>query len=102
VIGGGARGLPWMQIIADVTGRKVETVADPLEAGAIGIALTAAVGLGIYPDFESLKKIVHVEREFVPQTSNSETYNTLYKGYKGLYTSLRGLYREINEERLSK
>jgi xylulokinase len=102
VIGGGARGLPWMQIIADVTGRRVETVADPLEAGAVGIALTAAVGLGIYPDFESLKKIVHVEREFIPQDSNSETYNTLYKGYKGLYTSLRGLYREINEERLSK
>ncbi|MBC7261512.1 MAG: hypothetical protein H5T63_05820, partial [Chloroflexi bacterium] len=47
IIGGGARGKPWMQIIADVTGRRVETVANPQEAGAVGAALTAAVGLGL-------------------------------------------------------
>jgi len=57
----------------------VETVADPLEAGAVGIALTAAVGLGIYPDFEALKKIVPVGREFEPQASNAECYNDLYR-----------------------
>ncbi|RLC61075.1 MAG: hypothetical protein DRI48_11165, partial [Chloroflexi bacterium] len=34
VVGGGARGAPWMQIVADVTGRRVETVARPQEAGA--------------------------------------------------------------------
>jgi len=102
LIGGGVRGRPWMQIISDVTGRRVETVADPLEAGAVGIALTAAVGLGIYPDFESLKKIVRVEREFEPQTSNAECYDDLYRTYKRLYSSLRGLYRQVNDERLSK
>ena len=91
-----------MQIISDVTGRRVETVADPLEAGAVGIALTAAVGLGVYPDFESLKKIVLVGREFEPQASNAECYDDLYRAYKRLYSSLRGLYREVNEERLSK
>jgi xylulokinase len=102
LIGGGVKGQPWMQIIADVTGRRVETVADPLEAGAVGIALTAGVGLGVYPDFESLKKIIGVGREFEPQSSNAECYNDLYRAYKGIYRSLRGLYKEVNEERLGK
>jgi xylulokinase len=99
VIGGGARGVPWMQIIADVSGRRVETVAQPQEAGAVGAALTAAVGLGLYPDFEALKGIVRVEREFEPQPSNAETYDHLYGAYKRIYSSLRSLYREVNEVR---
>jgi len=99
VIGGGARGAPWMQIIADVTGRRVESVAHPQAAGAAGIALTAAVGLGLYPDFSSLKKIVRVEREFAPQAGSAECYDGLYHAYRKLYGCLRHLYREVNEER---
>jgi len=99
VIGGGARGAPWMQIIADVTGRRVETVAQPQEAGAVGAALTAAIGLGLYPDFESLRDIVRVEREFEPQACNAEVYDVLYRAYHRIYTCLRSLYREVNEVR---
>ena len=46
-IGGGAKSAAWMQMLADVTHRRIETVPDPKEAGAIGAALVAAVGLGI-------------------------------------------------------
>ena len=99
VIGGGARGKPWMQIIADVTGRRVETVANPQEAGAVGAALTAAVGLGLYSNFEELRKVVQVEQEFEPQAANAEVYGILYRAYQRLYHSLRGLYREVNEVR---
>lgn len=99
IIGGGARGKPWMQIIADVTGRRVETVANPQEAGAVGAALTAAVGLGLYPDFESLKKVVCMEHECEPQSDNAETYAVLYQAYQRLYTSLRRLYRDVNKVR---
>ena len=99
VIGGGARGTPWMQIIADVTGRRVETVANPQEAGAVGAALTAAVGLGLYPDFEALGKVVRVEREFEPQACNAEVYDCLYRVYRRIYGCLRELYHEVNEIR---
>lgn len=99
IIGGGARGEPWMQIIADVTGRRVETVANPQEAGAVGIALTAAVGLGLYPSFESLRDVIQVERQFEPQPANAEVYRVLYGAYRRLYSSLRDLYRDVNEVR---
>jgi len=102
LIGGGARGAPWMQIIADVTGRRVESVAHPLEAGAVGIALTTAVGLGLHPDFEALKNIVRVEHEFEPQATNADCYESLYRVYKRLYDCLHDLYREVNRERFMK
>jgi sugar (pentulose or hexulose) kinase len=70
-----------------------------VEAGAVGIALTAATGLGLYPDFESLRGIVRVERRFEPQACNAECYADLYRAYRKLYGRLRGLYREVNEER---
>ena len=102
VIGGGARGAPWMQIIADVTGRRVETVAQPQEAGAVGNALTAAIGLGLYTNFEALKAVIQVEREFDPQSANAEVYDLLYRAYRRIYRDLRGLYREINTVRFQR
>ncbi len=99
VVGGGARGGPWMQIIADVTGRKVEVVANPMEAGAVGAALTAAVGLGMYPDFMALKKVISVEREFEPQAQNAGVYDEQYHVYRRLYECLRELYHTTNEKR---
>ena len=102
VVGGGARGAPWMQIIADVTGRQVEAVAQPQEAGAVGMALTAAVGLGLYPDFAALRNVVHVARVFEPQAANAEVYAVLYQTYRRLYQRLKGLYRDVNEVRFSK
>lgn len=99
VIGGGALGHPWMQIIADVTGKTIEPVCNPQEAGAVGVAMAAAVGLGVYPDFESLKKVVKVEYSFKPQINNSQIYDHLYRSYKELYADLKGFYKRLNKQR---
>ncbi len=100
VIGGGAKGKPWMQILADITHRKIETVCDPQEAGAVGAALVAAVGMGLYPDFESLRKVVKVDSIYEPQPGNSEIYDSLYHHYQQIYRNLRGFYRNLNKTRL--
>jgi sugar (pentulose or hexulose) kinase len=77
----------------------VETVVSPQEAGAVGAALTAAVGLGLYPDFAALKNVVRVEREFEPQAHNADVYDCLYRAYQRIYGCLRDLYREVNQVR---
>jgi xylulokinase len=102
VIGGGAKGKPWMQILADITHRKIETVCEPQEAGAVGAALVAAVGMGIYPDFESLRKVVKVDTVYEPQSGNYEIYDSQYHYYQQVYRSLRGLYRKLNKARLER
>jgi xylulokinase len=100
VIGGGAKGDPWLQIIADVTGKQVEKVANPQEAGAVGAALIAAVGLGIYPDFQALKKVIQVTRTFDPRAENAEIYDELFDAYKKVYDALKGIHRQLNQEHL--
>lgn len=99
VIGGGALGHPWMQIIADITGKNIEPVRNCQEAGAVGVAMAAAVGLGIYPDFESLKKVVGVEYTFKPQPKNREIYDFLFSSFKELYPCLKNFYERLNRRR---
>jgi xylulokinase len=101
VIGGGALGHPWMQIIADVTGKRIAPVKNPQEAGAVGAAMTAAVGLGIYKDFDSLKKVVAVEKVFEPQVQNRDVYDFLYTSYKDIYGNLKQFYKNLNKQRCS-
>jgi xylulokinase len=99
IIGGGALGHPWMQILADVTGKKIETVRNTQEAGAVGVAMAAAVGLGIYKDFNTLKKVVTVDKVFVPREQNREVYDFLYCSYKDLYKNLGKFYLKLNKQR---
>jgi xylulokinase len=96
-IGGGAKGATWMQMLADVTHRRIETVHDPKEAGAVGAALVAAVGLGIYPGFEALESVPKVERTLEPQPENSTVYDQLFDCFRESYSQLRPLYRKMNE-----
>jgi xylulokinase len=99
LIGGGAKSEPWMQILADVTQRKVETVVNPQEAGAVGAALVAAVGLGIYPSFDILKDVVKVDKVFQPQAENRQIYDSLFQSYREAYGSLRHFYKRLNANR---
>jgi len=96
-IGGGAKSAAWMQILADVTHRRIETVPDPKEAGAVGAALVAAVGLGIYPSFEALESVTRVERTFEPRQENFKTYDEMFECFRESYGRLRPLYKKMNE-----
>ena len=95
-IGGGARNDPWVQIIADVTGKRIERVAPVWESVAIGAALIAAVGLGAYPDLASTHTAVRVENTFIPRGGSSEQYERLFAAYKQTYRALRPIYRQLN------
>ena len=96
IIGGGAMDRAWMQIIADVTNKKIQVVNEPKMAGAMGGAMCAAVGLGIYKDFFAVSQLVKVEAEYVPKEANSQVYNKLFKTYKRIYYSLKSTYEEVN------
>jgi xylulokinase len=96
VLGGGAQGKPWLRIIADVTGRRLEVLPDPRQRLAVGAALVAAVGQGIYPSFESLKSCFPVESVVEPDPAPGLVYDRLYRAYQESYRSLKGLYRQLN------
>jgi len=100
-IGGGSLNKNWMQTIADITQRKITTTNHPTLAGAIGAAMCAFVGSGLFPDFESVKKIVKPVHTFEPDSQNQSIYNELFENYKDVYRSLKGTYQRANLKRFN-
>lgn len=92
-IGGGSVSPVWTQIIADVTGRRLHVVAHPLEAGAIGAALTVAVGLGVYPDMDAVDELIEVRHTVDPHDTERPVYERTYGAYRRVQEALAPLYR---------
>ena len=80
-VGGGAQSDQWAQILADVTQRKIEVVASPQNVGALGAAITVAIGLGL-TNFENAKEMVEVEKTFDPIGTNRAVYNRQFEIFK--------------------
>jgi xylulokinase len=89
VIGGGAKSSFWLQLLADVTGVKLLQVEGPLDACARGAAMTAAVGLGYYNDFQEVEKIIRLTgAEFTPDPQKREIYDAAYANFRFIYQPL--------------
>jgi len=96
IVGGGTRSDSWMQIIADITNRKIETTSNPKLAGSIGAAMCAFIGLGILNGFDEVKKIVKPVKVFIPNPENAGKYSHYFNLYKGIYKKNKNLYQQIN------
>ncbi|NLI69255.1 MAG: carbohydrate kinase [Firmicutes bacterium] len=96
-VGGGALSDVTCQILADVLGRKVETVDSPQNVGTVGAAVVIAVGLGVFSSFEEAKKHIPVTRTFHPDSGNKEIYDRNYAVFKNLYNSNRKNFKLLNE-----
>jgi xylulokinase len=96
VVGGGASGKPWVQILADVSGRTVEVISHRGVAGAFGAALIGGVGIGLFPTIEATKARVEVESVVRPNPENQARYSGLYRSFRDLYPALRRVFRDLN------
>jgi len=94
--GGGALSEVWLQIYADVLGKRIRQVQSPQEAGSRGAALMALVGLGIYNDFDSVAELVPLGRELEPGDEHRAIYDELYGCFKQLYEQLVLVYGRLN------
>jgi sugar (pentulose or hexulose) kinase len=96
VSGGGSQSDAAMQLTADIFGLPT---ARPhvYETSALGAAIDAAVGLGLYPDFDSaIDAMTRVGRVFQPIAENQRIYQRLYSQvYRKMYARLQPMYREI-------
>jgi xylulokinase len=87
--GGGARSNTWSQIKADIYRKPVSTLAES-EGGAIGSAILAGVGAGVFADVQSgARPFVKVNQVFEPDPSNRARYDYLYLLFKELHDVLQ-------------
>jgi len=83
--GGASKGALWSQTLADVTGKKVK-VPVVKEATALGCAMAAGVGAGIYHDMsQAAKELVVWEKEYTPNMDYHDKYKEIRKLWKKAY-----------------
>jgi xylulokinase len=95
VVGGGSQSDAWVQTCADIFGgaftRPVIT-----EAGALGAAILAGVGAGIFDSYaQGVAAMVKLERTFEPDLHQHERYQGRYAHYKRLWPLMAGYLRDL-------
>ncbi len=82
-IGGGSKSKLWLQIKADITGKKVKTLKNK-ETGCLGTAIYAGYGSGIYASVNSaVEKLVEAKSITLPQ-AKKEDADEVYDRYLAL------------------
>ena len=92
--GGAAKSFLWPQILADVLGIPVD-VPIVKEATALGTAIMAGKGIGLYTDIKkAVNTLVKIEKTFLPDKENHEVYDKAYQNWKAAYPPLLRLSDE--------
>jgi xylulokinase len=97
-IGGGARSGLWCQVFADVLGRTIEQVADPLNANARGAGMLAAVAVGDLT-FDQVPDQVRVAQSYQPDPEAEELHAESFREFVGLYRRNRRAHARLNRDR---
>jgi autoinducer 2 (AI-2) kinase len=85
--GGAAKSPLWCQILSDVLGLPVK-VPVVKEATALGTAIMAGYGAGIYEDVaQTAKRLVAWETRYEPDSDNHALYTQLYNTWKEVYAA---------------
>jgi autoinducer 2 (AI-2) kinase len=83
--GGASKGTLWCQILADVSGCKIK-VPKVTEATALGAAMAAGVGAGIYRNLiEVSELLVKWDKEYFPDMKNFSKYADIREQWKDIY-----------------
>jgi autoinducer-2 kinase len=89
--GGAAKGRLWPQIVADVLGVEIR-VPEVKESTALGAAIYAGIGAGIYDDLaEVVGRLVRFERTFTPDSADRDAYQGHFERWTKLYPRMLDL-----------
>jgi autoinducer 2 (AI-2) kinase len=92
--GGASKGFLWPRILADVLGVKVR-VPVVRESTALGAAICAGVGVGIFPNLrDTAKRLVKWERTFEPSEDSHLEYVKLYAQWAKVYRRMLNIVEE--------
>ena len=93
--GGGGTSPLWRQMLADLYGCQGKTTQNK-EGPALGVALLAAVGAGIYKSVpEACRAVIKPEKIQEPIAENSAEYEKVYAMYRKLYPAMKQSFAEL-------
>ena len=92
ICGGGAKSPLWKKIIANVMNLKVDVLENE-EGPALGGAMLAAVGCGVYENVEAAAaKMVKVVDTVEPEAELVAKYEERYQKFRQLYPTMKTLF----------
>ena len=94
VSGGFVHSEEWLQVLADVFGKKV-CLINTADASATGAAFVAMKELGMISDYQQLKP--KEITEFLPDAKNMAVYRQSFLKYRKLYDAVAGLMTPESE-----
>ena len=91
IIGGGAKGELWRQIVADTLGLELQKVK--VDDSSFGSAMLAAVGMGWFDSFaQAAESCIEIESVSRPNPEHQAIYNKLFVRYKQIHDTLAPIY----------
>jgi gluconokinase len=88
--GGFTRSAAWLQMVADIFGKKVH-VTGLADASAIGAAMTGMYACGLISDLGAAASLVTVVQTYEPNTALQSVYQKNYQIFTQLYGRLKDL-----------
>lgn len=92
VIGGGAKGRIWRQMMADIYDVTVKVPALLEEATSIGAAITGGVGAGVFKDFSVIDDFLEIASVQQPDPACFEAYSEAKKRFEAYYSALKDAF----------
>jgi len=97
LIGGGAKGELWRQILADMFGRPTLRPRLLEEATSLGAAIAGGVGVGLFNDFSIVKQCIEIMDRHAPNPEAQAVYNRLYPIFLETYTTLVPIFDQLHQ-----
>jgi xylulokinase len=97
VIGGGASGRFWNQIMANIHGIPVQWLAMLEEATSMGVALIGGIGVDLYPGFAIGEQMNTVAQMVTPGPHAVAVDEKAYPIFEAAYHALEPVYDQIAE-----
>jgi xylulokinase len=95
VIGGGASGRVWRQIMADIYGIPIRRPALLAEATSFGAALAGGIGVGMYKDWSLAETLTPIVDELQPNPELTGLYEKLYGVFNRAYDAFEPFFTEV-------
>ncbi|MBA3010907.1 MAG: hypothetical protein FP812_11785 [Desulfobacula sp.] len=95
-VGGGAKSKVLCQIMADITGHRIEVPVQPQNVGAAGAAIICGLGLNAIASVGKAKDLIGISSVHRPDSRNQDQYNGMFRVFKQLYRQNKKLFWALN------
>ncbi len=95
VIGGGAKGAVWRQMMADVYDARIKVPNMLEEANSIGAAVTGGVGVGLFKSFDEIDRFLKITDVHEPNPANVKAYAPVKDMFEACYEAMLPIYEKM-------